>query len=288
MTIEELKELHYDVKPCEEEDLAYIQEQCGNYDNTVVPPRPEAKAEQIVRKIMGEDGSIIAGCILKILDWDTAYLDELWVDERCRGRGMGAALVRAVEGAAKERNCPLIYLATHDFQGKPFYEKQGYKLCGTNENWPKGHCNHIMMKRLDSEPQQSGAADGMERFEIQAGNEADADFIDEKLGEYNSAFTPPEDPDKEIPLSRKITDAAGKLIAGIWAELDVWETAQIEGLWVEEPYRRQGFGSFLLRSVEQEAKEKGAYLALANGYVACSTVEDMPKGHSWHVFRKAL
>lgn len=69
---------------------------------------------------------------------------------------------------------------------------------------------------------------------------------------------------------------------------------------MEEPYRRQGFGSFLLRSVEQEAKEKGAYLALANGcdwsagvffangYEACSTVEDMPKGHSWHVFRKPL
>ena len=300
MTIEELKKLHYEVKPCEEADIAYIEEQCGNYDNTVVPPRPGAKAEQIVRKITDEDGNIISGCVLGISDWDIAYLDLLWVDERCRGRGMGAALVRAVEGEARERNCPLIYLATHDFQGKPFYEKQGYKLCGTNENWPKGHCNHIMMKRLDSEPQQSGAADGMERFEIQAGNEADADFIDEKLGEYNSAFTPPEDPDKEIPLSRKITDAAGKLIAGIWAELDVWETAQIEGLWVEEPYRRQGFGSFLLRSVEQEAKEKGAYLALANGcdwsagiffangYVACSTVEDMPKGHSWHVFRKPL
>ena len=69
---------------------------------------------------------------------------------------------------------------------------------------------------------------------------------------------------------------------------------------MEEPYRRQGFGSFLLRSVEQEAKEKGAYLALsdgcdwtedflfANDYTAYATVEDFPKGHRLHFFRKPL
>lgn len=300
MTIEELKKLHYEVKPCEEADIAYIEEQCGNYDNTVVPPRPGAKAEQIVRKITDEDGNIIAGCVLGISDWDIAYLHLLWVDERCRRRGMGAALVRAVEGEARERNCPLIYLGTLDFQAKPFYEKQGYRLCGTNENWPKGHCNHIMMKRLDSKPRQNSSCEGMGRFEIKAGSEADADFIDQKLGEYNAHFAPPENPDKVIPLSRKITDAQGKLIAGIRAEVDDWETAQVEGLWVEEHYRGQGLGSFLLHSFGQEAKEKGAYLALAdccdwsagvffaNGYEAWSTVEDMPKGHSWHVFRKPL
>lgn len=300
MTIEELKKLHYEVKPCEEADIAYIDEQCGNYENTVVPPRPGAKTERIVRKITDEDGNMIAGYVLKILAWDIAQLNRIWVDARFRGRGMGAALVREAEGMAREKNCHLLSLGTFDFQAKPFYEKQGYRLCGTNENWPKGHCSHIMMKRLDLDTQQNDSSKEMGFFEIQTGNEADADFMDQKLGEHNAPFVPPEDPDKVIQLSCKITDAQGKLIAGIRAEVDDWETAEIMCLWVEEPYRRQGFGSFLLRSVEQEAKEKGAYLALsdgcdwtedflfANDYTAYATVEDFPKGHRLHFFRKPL
>ena len=101
-------------------------------------------------------------------------------------------------------------------------------------------------------------------------------------------------------MSRKITDAEGKLIAGVHAEIDDMATVQIIGLWVEESCRGQGLGAYLLRSVEQAAKEANAFLAVANvydwnadyflarGYEACAVVEDFPEGHSWQILRKPL
>ena len=296
MTIEEWKELHYEVKPCEEEDVEYILERCEDCDYAAAPPEAEAQEEQIVRKITDGDGTILGGCIVWLGDWGTAIVDTLWVDERYRGQGLGAALVRDVERVLAEKDCRLVILATFDFQARPFYEKQGYLPCGVGD-WPKGHCNYYLKKRLNAPPQRIDPPEGSFRFEIQSGSEEDAEFLDRKLREYDDAYIIKR---PFLELSRKITDAGGKLIAGVHAEIDDMATVQIIGLWVEEACRGQGLGAYLLRSVEQAAKEENAFLAIANvydwnadyfrarGYEACAAVEDFPKGHSWQVFCKPL
>ena len=296
MTIEELKELHYEVKPCEEEDVEYILERCEDCDYAVAPPEAEAQEEQIVRKITDGDGTLLGGCNVWLGDWGTAIVDTLWVEERFRGQGMGAALVRDAERVLAEKGCRLVILATFDFQARPFYGKQGYLPCGVGD-WPKGHCNYYLKKRLNVPPQQSDPPEGRSRFEVRSGSEEDAEFLDRKLREYDDAYIIKR---PFLDLSRKITDAGGKLIAGVHAEIDDMATVQIVGLWVEESCRGQGLGAHLLRSVEQAAKEAGAFPAVANvydwnadyflarGYEVCATVEDFPKGHSWHVLRKPL
>ncbi|MBR2822909.1 MAG: GNAT family N-acetyltransferase [Clostridia bacterium] len=37
-----------------------------------------------------------------------------------------------------------------------------------------------------------------------------------------------------------------------------WNGTDIDALWADDPYRRQGFGTRLLREFEREAKENGA------------------------------
>ena len=41
-------------------------------------------------------------------------------------------------------------------------------------------------------------------------------------------------------------------------------SAEINGMWVEESYRHQGIGTYLLGVIEREAKEQGTYLFIGN------------------------
>jgi len=56
------------------------------------------------------------------------YVDDLCVDENCRGQGIGEALMTAVTDLARERNCGAIELNVWECnQGaREFYERLGY------------------------------------------------------------------------------------------------------------------------------------------------------------------
>jgi GNAT superfamily N-acetyltransferase len=76
----------------------------------------------------------------------------LWVDPAARGQGSGTRLLRAAEEYAVERGCFAATLETHSFQARPFYEKCGYQIFGTLEDWPPGHTKFFMQKRLVTAP----------------------------------------------------------------------------------------------------------------------------------------
>lgn len=76
------------------------------------------------------------------------HLSIVWVDERFRGRQLGGQLVRAAESEALRRGCGAVYLNTFSYQAKPFYEKLGYAVFGTLEDYPQGHQLFFMSKRL--------------------------------------------------------------------------------------------------------------------------------------------
>ncbi|MBL8568170.1 MAG: GNAT family N-acetyltransferase [Phreatobacter sp.] len=73
-------------------------------------------------------------------------------------------------------------------------------------------------------------------------------------------------------------------------------------LWVEEGFRRRGFGTSLLQKAELEAKERGAMGLLVDtfsfqapdfyrkhGYSAYGQIADFPQaGMVWHRFKKTL
>ena len=72
----------------------------------------------------------------------------LWVDAAARGHGNGTRLLQAAETYAVERGCFAATLETHSFQARPFYEKCGYEVFGTLDDWPPGHAKFFLRKRL--------------------------------------------------------------------------------------------------------------------------------------------
>jgi GNAT superfamily N-acetyltransferase len=86
---------------------------------------------------------------------------------------------------------------------------------------------------------------------------------------------------------------------GLMAE-GIGEWVYVSLLWVEEAFRRRGFGTALLQAAEAEARKRGAKGILVDtfsfqapafygkhGYSAYGRVDDCPEaGMSWHRFKK--
>ena len=81
--------------------------------------------------------------------WRWLFVDLLWVDTPFRRQGLGRRLLRAAEAAARARGCTRAYLDTFDFQARPFYEREGYVVFGTQDGYPPGHRKFYLAKALD-------------------------------------------------------------------------------------------------------------------------------------------
>lgn len=73
-----------------------------------------------------ENGVIVAGIVAESVG-DTVEVDFLFVDEACRGRGLGKTLLEYVETAAREQGMRRVLLNTYSFQAPGFYEKMDYQ-----------------------------------------------------------------------------------------------------------------------------------------------------------------
>ena len=76
------------------------------------------------------------------------FIELLVVPEGKRGEGLGTKLMQAAEAEAIERGCVGVWLDTHSFQARPFYEKLGYTVFGTLKNFPPGHSRYYLSKYL--------------------------------------------------------------------------------------------------------------------------------------------
>ena len=289
--------MNCETKPFEEGDEKYVDEKLEEDQYLHAPAVPGAEEEKLVYKITDAEGNIIAGSLLGIDRWKCGDLDILWVDERYRRRGLGSLLIRNAERVFREKGCYVSALGTFSFQARPLYEKHGYTVWGTVENWPRGYANYSLYKRLDRPSRDYVPSKPLPEAEypIQPGSKEDGEFIVKGLVAHNDSFAP--GVREEEKLSRKLTDAEGRLVAGIIADIADWDDLFLN-IWVEEPFRGQGLGTRLLREVEQEAREKGAYLALIwcfdwqmeffrkRGYTVCSVAEDFPRGHTFYCLRK--
>jgi ribosomal protein S18 acetylase RimI-like enzyme len=95
----------------------------------------------------GEDGAVI-GAALGETGRGWLHVSVVWVDERLRGHRLGSQLVNAMEAEAIRRGCHSAYLDTFSYQARPFYEKLGYEVFGTLEDYPPGHQRFYMRKKL--------------------------------------------------------------------------------------------------------------------------------------------
>lgn len=295
------REPKFELRPMEKGEGEIVIHGVDEYEDLMAPPEESApEDEDFVLKIEDENGTVIAGCVAEIYNWGQIYIDILWVDEKYRRHGLGSLLLREAERRAIARGCRLSHLGTFDFQARPLYEKHGYAVFSVNEDFPAGHTNHGMWKRLDREaeayiPSDNSAA---ERYEVKDGTEEDGELIEDGLVAHNASFMPFKH--EWIRLNNKFVDEDGRMIAGVAAGVGGWDFCFISGLWVEEAYRGRGLGSALLRETERLAKENGAYMVLAEaydwnlayfkerGYRVLGALEGLPKGHCYYELKKLI
>jgi GNAT superfamily N-acetyltransferase len=104
--------------------------------------------EQPVRIVVRDGDGRIVGGLLGHTRWSWLYVGTLWVEDSVRGQGWGTKLMNAAEELARSRGCTHVSLDTFEYQARPFYEKLGYKLFGTLEDYPPGYRQFYLTKKL--------------------------------------------------------------------------------------------------------------------------------------------
>jgi ribosomal protein S18 acetylase RimI-like enzyme len=90
----------------------------------------------------------VVGGLLAYTFGDWLHIEILWVEESFRNKGNGTKLLRMAENEAIKRGCKHVDLDTMSWQARPFYQKQGYTVFATLDNYPEGHRRHFMKKDL--------------------------------------------------------------------------------------------------------------------------------------------
>ena len=103
--------------------------------------------EEVTLALRDADGTIRGGLYGATM-WGWLVIDGLWVDGAVRGRGLGRQLLMAAEALAIERGCCGAWLGTFDFQARPFYERNGYRVFAELSGFPQGHTHFHLSKRL--------------------------------------------------------------------------------------------------------------------------------------------
>ncbi len=277
------------------EEAIYI----GEKINEIVPREVDAEVEEFVLKVENENGEIIGGCIAEAYEyhWSRVLLEELWVDERYRHQGIGSMIICEVERISREKGCRVVTLGTASYMAKPFYEKHGYMVFTTLKK-ANGHIDYSLVKYLDRDtPDYVPTNNSGKRFKVSFGKKDDADAIQDGLDKYDEVYEPKYE---NVDFYRKLADKDGKLIAGVIADVNKDAYGYVEALFVEEPFRRQGLGTFLLQEVEKLAKENNASVVLTsagdwnvdffkkNGYLVRGELEDVPKRHNCYELYKMI
>jgi GNAT superfamily N-acetyltransferase len=93
------------------------------------------------------DRAILAG-VIGTVNWNWLHVNLVWVSESLRHTGLGRRLMAEIERVAVERGCTHAHLDTFSYQARPFYERLGYRVFGTLDDYPPGQKRFFMEKRL--------------------------------------------------------------------------------------------------------------------------------------------
>ena len=94
-------------------------------------------------------GGVLVGGVSGRTIYGHYLIEVVWVAESMRAQGLGAKLMNEAEREARERGCYGAQVDTASFQAPGFYEKLGFRIIGTVEDFPRGHARHFMQKNYE-------------------------------------------------------------------------------------------------------------------------------------------
>jgi GNAT superfamily N-acetyltransferase len=124
--------------------VAALQDQVNEYNMMVTGVRDY----QPVRIFLRDETDAVRGGLLADIWGGWMHITYLWVDEPLRKQGLAAKLLMAAEVECQTYGCRNMLVETFSFQARPLYEKQGFQVIATLENYPPGHTHYILQKAL--------------------------------------------------------------------------------------------------------------------------------------------
>lgn len=98
--------------------------------------------------VMQDSNGKVVGGLSGSTNFDWLHIRLLAVDEKLSGKGFGRKLMQLAENEAIARHCTHAHLDTFSFQALPFYQKLGYEIFGTLDDYPQGHKRYYLKKSL--------------------------------------------------------------------------------------------------------------------------------------------
>lgn len=141
------KPIEYELLDGSEEDAEYI---CDQLDEGFNKEHLEIKHDyiKINRKLINQDGKVVAAIMAGVTEIDTGWIWKIWVDEDYRRQGLGTLLLKHFEKKAKEKGTTKIISEEIYDWNVGFFVKAGYKVAGELKDLPKGHTFYIVDKDI--------------------------------------------------------------------------------------------------------------------------------------------
>ena len=101
-----------------------------------------------VAVLIRDDAGATIGGLSGYTSYRWMFIELLFVPEHLRGQNIGTKLMAQAEAHARSLGLVGIWLDTFSFQARPFYEKLGYSVFGTIDNYPPGGARYFLSKTL--------------------------------------------------------------------------------------------------------------------------------------------
>ncbi|WP_417760351.1 GNAT family N-acetyltransferase [Shewanella sp.] len=130
------------------DDLALLSLGIQAYNQGFLPAEVALEADTHFAVLARDEQGQVCGGIRANAFWNYCIIELLWLSDTVRGQGVGTRLITAAEAFALANGFTAVRVETLDFQAKPFYEKQGYRVYGELANHPQGHTTYCLVKDL--------------------------------------------------------------------------------------------------------------------------------------------